>query len=122
MKQSGNETINLQAVKSGLAFWFHVFVTLLAWAAPFLVSWKWSIPVYTAVMLQFAFFGRCLMNEQHEMTEDDNATFYSYLFEKMGFQPDRARLKFYVRKVFYPVLAGVALVWQEVLGINPLLF
>ncbi|MCB0528557.1 MAG: hypothetical protein KDC61_11485 [Saprospiraceae bacterium] len=114
--------MNTTTFKSQIAFWFHLFVTLLAWVAPFLFSWKWSIPVYAAVMIQFAFFGRCLMNEQHEMTEDDNATFYSYLFEKIGFQPDRARLKFYVRKVFYPVLSAVALFWQVVLGIAPVLF
>jgi len=109
--------------KSELVFWLHLFITALAWVAPFFFSWQWSVPVYAAVMLQFAFFGRCLMNDHHEMTEDDNdATFYSYLFEKMGFHPDRRRLKFYVRKVFYPVLATVAILWQEVLGMAPLFF
>jgi hypothetical protein len=109
-------------LKSELFFGFHLLVTLTAWVAPFLFSWKWSLPVYAAVMLQFAFFGKCLMNEQHDMTEDDHATFYSYLFEKMGFRPNRKRLKFYVRKVYYPVLATVALIWQEVLKFEPLLF
>lgn len=109
--------------KSDLVFWLHLLITALAWVAPFFFSWQWSVPVYAAVMLQFAFFGKCLMNDHHEMTEDDDdATFYSYLFEKMGFQPDRRRLKFYVRKVFYPVLATVAVFWQEVLGIAPLFF
>jgi hypothetical protein len=111
-----------QSLLSSLAFWFYLFVTLLAWVAPFLVSWKWSIPVYAAVMLQFAFFGKCLMNEKHDMTEDQDATFYSYLLEKLGIRPNRKRLKFYVRKVFYPVLATVALIWQELLGNAPVFF
>lgn len=109
-------------MKSNLLFWLHLFIAALAWVAPFFFSWQWSLPVYAAVMLQFAFFGKCLMNEHHEMTEDGDATFYSHLFEKVGFQPNRRRLKFYVRKIFYPVLATVSLLWQEVLGVEPLFF
>jgi hypothetical protein len=109
-------------LKSKLAFWLHLFVTLLAWAAPFLFSWQISLPVYAAVMLQFAVFGRCLANRQHDLSEDEGATFYSYLFEKMGFQPNRRRLKFYVRKVYYPALMAFSIFWQEFLGNEPLIF
>jgi hypothetical protein len=73
-------------------------------------------------MLQFAVFGRCLVNKEHDLSEDGDATFYSHLFEKMGFRPDRRRLKFYVRNVCYPVLATVSVFWQEYLGIQPLFF
>lgn len=109
-------------LKSEIAFWLHLLVTLLAWVAPFLFSWKWSLPVYAAVMVQFAVFGRCLVNKHHDLSEDDHSTFYSHLFEKMGFRPNRRRLKFYVRNVCYPVLSAVAVVWQEALGVAPLLF
>lgn len=114
--------MSTHTLKSGIAFWLHLFVLVLAWVAPFMFSWQWSVPVYAAVMVQFAVFGRCLVNEHHDLSEDENVTFYSHLFEKMGFHPDRRRLKFYVRKVFYPVLATVSVIWQEVLGIEPLLF
>ncbi len=109
-------------IKSDLVFLLHLFVTLLAWVAPFLFSWYILVPVYLAVLLQFAVFGRCLMNAEHDMDETNDATFYSHLFEKMGLRPDRARLKFYVRRVIYPVLSAVALVWQLALGIEPVLF
>lgn len=111
-----------QTIKSEFAFAFHLVVTLLAWVAPFLFSWKILVPVYVAVLLQFAVFGRCLVNAQHDLPEEDNATFYSHLFEKMGFQPNRSRLKFYVRRVFYPVLGAISILWQEGLGVAPLLF
>lgn len=114
--------MKVQTLKSELAFWLHFFVTLLAWVAPFLFSWQWSLPVYAAVMLQFAVFGRCLANEHHDLSEDDHATFYSHLFEKMGFQPNRRRLKFYVRNVCYPALAAFSIFWQEFLGNEPLVF
>ena len=110
------------SIKSDLVFVVHLFITLLAWVAPFLFSWKILVPVYGIVLLQFAVFGRCLMNKEHDMEESDDATFYSHLFEKMGLQPNRSRMKFYVRKVIYPVLSGVAVFWQEGLGIAPLLF
>lgn len=114
--------MNVKAFKTEIFFWLHLLVTLLAWVAPFLFSWQWSLPVYAAVMVQFAVFGRCLVNKHHDLPEDDYSTFYSHLFEKMGFNPNRRRLKFYVRNVYYPVLATVSVVWQEVLGIQPLVF
>ncbi|MCB0530717.1 MAG: hypothetical protein H6574_03550 [Lewinellaceae bacterium] len=110
------------SLKSNFIFALHFFITALAWVAPFLFSWQILVPVYVVVLVQFAVFGRCLMNEGHNMEEADDATFYSHLFEKMGFQPNRTRLKFYVRKVFYPVLSVVALIWQLGLGNAPLLF
>lgn len=110
------------SLKANLVFALHFIITALAWVAPFLFSWQILVPVYLAVLVQFAVFGRCLMNEGHNMDEADDATFYSHLFEKMGFRPNRSRLKFYVRKVFYPVLAAVTLIWQLGLGNVPLLF
>jgi hypothetical protein len=40
----------------------------------------------------------------------------------MGFRPNRRRLKFYVRNVYYPVLAAFSIFWQEFLEIEPLIF
>lgn len=110
------------SMKSSVFFWLHLLVTLLAWVAPFLFTWKLSLPVYSLVMLQFAVFGRCLVNEQHGLQEEGNQIFYTDLLEKMNFRPNRARVKFLVRSVLYPVLAAVALFWQVGLGYAPLLF
>jgi len=107
---------------SRLVFWLHLFVTLLAWVAPFLFSWKLSLPVYGMVMLQFSVFGRCLMNEQHGLREEDNRIFYTDLLEKMNYIPDRALVKYLVRRLLYPTLAAVALGWQVLLGKAPLVF
>jgi hypothetical protein len=109
-------------LKSSFVFALHLFVTLLAWVAPFLLSWKICLAAYTTVMLQFTLFGRCLMNEHHGLKEAENRIFYTDLLEKMHFLPDRALVKFLVRKVLYPVLACVALIWQYLWGHEPLLF
>jgi len=110
------------SIKSTLVFWLHLFVTLLAWVAPFLFSWKLSLPVYGMVMLQFSVFGRCLMNAQHGLWEEDNRIFYTDLLEKMNFTPNRALVKYLVRRLLYPTLALVALGWQVLLGQAPLVF
>ena len=105
-----------------LFFGLHLLVTLLAWVAPFLFYWKWLVPLYGIVMLQFALFGRCLMNERHGLQETEERIFYTELLEYLGFRPDPHRLKQVVRGWLYPVLAVVAVVWQIVLGKEPLLF
>ena len=109
-------------MKSELVFAAHLFVTLLAWVAPFLFTWWLLALAYSAVLLQFRIFGRCLMNQHHDLAEEDHNTFYSHLLERLGFRPNRRRLKILVRQYLYPVLAVIAFLWQAGLGIEPLLF
>lgn len=102
-------------------FWFHVFITLLAWVGPFLITWKLMVPAYLIVLLQFLIFKRCLLNSRHALDDTDDTTFYSYLFEQLGYRPNRRVLKLWVRRYFYIILSALTLVWQVLLGIEPLL-
>lgn len=103
-------------------FFLHFLAVIFVWTGPFLVSWKIMIPVYVLVTIQFIIFKSCLMNKRHGLDESDDHTFYSEVFELMGFQPDRKMLKFFVRKVLNIFLTIMTLLWQLVLGNNPLLF
>jgi hypothetical protein len=109
-------------LKSSFVFALHLFVTVLAWVAPFLFSWKLCLAAYTLVMLQFTVFGKCLMNEHHGLDEAGNRIFYTDLMEMLGFSPDRARVKFIVRKLLYPALALVAIIWQVAAEQEPWMF
>lgn len=109
------------ASEHNTTFWVHVLITFLGWVGPFLFSWWLIVPAYLIVMVQFMIFGRCLMNGQHGL-DDNDATFYSYLLEKFDIHMDRKKLKLFVRRYLYIVLSAVALIWQLVLGIKPLLF
>lgn len=109
-------------LKSTFVFALHLFVTILAWVAPFLFSWQWCIAAYTTVMLQFTIFGKCLMNEHHGLAEEGDRIFYTDLLEKMNVHLDRSKVKWVVRRLLYPVLGCVALIWQVLLGHAPLLF
>ncbi len=78
--------------------------------------------VYAIVHLQFAVFGRCIVNKMHDLDEEDDKILYTYILEKLGFHPNRKKLKFFVRGLLYPVLAVFAVIWQVVFEMKPLLF
>ncbi len=103
-------------------FWVHLFVTSLAWVGPFLFSWYLMILAYICVQMQYQIFNRCLMNEGHELGEEDHNTFYHYLFTKMGMTLTRKGVKVFVRERLNYILAVIAVVWQVYLGFEPLLF
>jgi len=113
--QNSGSTINF-------SFFFHLTVTILAWFGPFLFSWQLIVTAYILVQLQFQVFGKCLVNEQHDLVEEDDFTFYAYLFERMGFQPNRKIVKTIVRGGLYVVLAIFTVIWQVVLKKEALLF
>ncbi|MEZ5056341.1 MAG: hypothetical protein R2879_04815 [Saprospiraceae bacterium] len=109
------------ASEHNATFWFHVLVTVLGWIGPFLFSWYILVPIYLLVLIQFVIFGRCLMNGQHGL-DDSDATFYSYLLEKGNIHLNRKQLKLFVRRYLYIILSAITLIWQVVLGFDPLLF
>ena len=111
-----------QSKKSEIVFGVHLFVTLLAWVAPFLFTWWMVALAFGAVMLQFLIFSRCLMNEHHNLGEAEHATFYSYLLERLGFQPNRRLVKTLVRKYLYPALAFAGYIAQVWFGLEPVFF
>lgn len=118
---------DLQLEKSGegthnFSFWFHLFITILAWLGPFLFSWYLMVLAYGIVILQFMVFNKCLLNAKHDLSDANDATFYSYLLEEIGVAVNRKKLKLFVRRYLYVVLAAVTLLWQLVFGFKPILF
>lgn len=109
-----------QTLKSGLLFWLHVFAVIATWLIPFLISWKIALFVYAAVMIQFAIWGKCLMNAHHGLDESDGRIFYTELLEHLGFRPNPKWVKITVRQWLYPALGLVSILWQAVLGNAPL--
>ena len=127
MKPCSNETVKQwNSMKEGTingAFWFHMLITMIAWFGAFLFSWEIMLIAYAIVQLQFAVLGQCIVNKHHDLDDVDNDyTFYAYLFELIGFQPNRKRLRFFVRRISNWFYAAITLIWQVVLGFEPLLF
>lgn len=119
MKQGEKSKINSSL---NVAFWFHLLITILAWLGPILFSWYFMIAAYSIVMVQFQIFGRCLLNKSHNLHDQNDATFYSVLFDLIGIPYNATRLKYWVRNWFYPILALLTILIQLVFKIEPLLF
>lgn len=111
-----------QSGKLNAGFWVHALVTSLAWIGPFLFNWKVMLIAYLLVFLQHTFLGKCILNNSHGIEEKDNNTFYSFVFETLGFQPNKKQLHFIARKILMPVLSLFTVFWQVYLGFSPLLF
>ena len=103
-------------------FFIHLLAVIVAWTGPFLISWKIMIPVYLLVTAQFIIFKSCLMNKHHGLDERDDHTFYAELFELMGYQPNRRKLKKFIRQYLNIILITATLIWQIGLGFRPLFF
>jgi Na+/glutamate symporter len=107
----------------GFVFWFHLFITVLSWFAPFLFTWYLPIAVYAIVLMQFYVFGRCVINRVHDLSdESSDSTFYAFLLETVGFDVNHKKVKRFVRFYLYFILTAITLIWQLGLGNAPLLF
>jgi hypothetical protein len=107
----------------GFVFWFHLFITVLSWFAPFLFTWYLPIAVYIIVLCQFFVFGRCVLNRVHALSDEStDYTFYGYLLETVGFEVNHRKVKRFVRFYLYFILTAVTLTWQLVLKNAPLMF
>jgi hypothetical protein len=114
--------MSTKTFKTNFLFGIHLLSIIATWMIPFLIPWKIGVAVYTAVMIQFAIWGKCLMNEHHGLDESNGRIFYTEVLEKIGFQPNPYWVKTIVRQWLYPILAMVSVLWQVMLGHPPLWF
>lgn len=116
LRNMNQKDVLSQKVEYNFMFWFHLFLTMLSWFIPFLFWWPLVLTAYSIVLLQFVFFKRCLMNEGHALDDDGDFTFYAFLLEQIGFRPNRAKTRVFVRFWIYIILGTVTILWQIVLG------
>jgi hypothetical protein len=103
-------------------FWFlfHLFITISAWVAPFLLPWPWLVLIYGAVTLQFLILKTCVVNIKHGLDDSENHTFYAELLEMMGIKVNRSFVKKIVRPWLYMFFLAFGLLWQIVLKNAPI--
>lgn len=111
-----------QNIKKESLFLLHCVFAFGAFFIPFLVSWEITVPVLLITILQHIVFGRCLLLSKHGVSEEDGSTFFSDFFERLGFQPNKNIIRFIVRKLLYSILTIITIVWQVILGNEPLWF
>ena len=108
------------SLSNRLWFWLHFALIVVAWVGPFLFDWYLMVAGYGVVMIQFAIFNRCLMNNKHDLAEDGDMTFYAQLLEAAGFQFSRKRVKQIVRPWIYVFLSAFVITLQVLAGYTPL--
>lgn len=109
-------TASTNTVGNKLWFWLHFALIVIAWIGPFVFDWYLMVGGYGIVMLQFAVFDRCLMNNKHDLAEEGDMTFYAQLLETVGFRFSRKRVKQIVRPWIYVFLSIFVITLQ--LGLN----
>ncbi|MEZ4894761.1 MAG: hypothetical protein R2778_17325 [Saprospiraceae bacterium] len=77
--------------------------------------------VYAAVMIQFAIFGKCLMNEHHGTAEVDDRIFYHEFWSRLVSDSAVADSSF-CAEIAVSGACLFTLVWQLFLGHEPLIF
>lgn len=102
-------------------FIVHFILVIIAWVGPFVFPWYLMVLGYAVVVVQFLYYKRCLMNGAHGLDDSGDHTFYSHLFEKIGFTPNRKKLKDFVRGYLYVILAVFTIILNFGIGFQPLL-
>ncbi len=103
-------------------FLIHLLLVIIAWCGPFVFPWYLMLLGYSIVVGQFLYYKRCLLNEVHDLDDSGEHTFYSHLFEKIGINLNRKKLKQFVRGYLYIILAVFTLILQLGFGFQPLFF
>ncbi|HMU68567.1 MAG TPA: hypothetical protein PK511_11895 [Chitinophagales bacterium] len=108
-------------ISSKMWFWSHFALVVIAWIGPFIFDWYLMVTGYALVVIQFAVFNRCLMNDKHDLAEEGDMTFYAQLLESIGFNFSRAKVKRIVRPWIYVFLAVFVIFLQVIFRYVPVL-
>lgn len=104
----------------GLVFVVHFILVVLTWVGPFLAWWPLPVGAYCIILLQYILLNKCVMNRHHQLSEAGGQTFYGHLFDLAGISHDKAKLRFFIRKIMMPMLIVFTILLQEVFGFVPL--
>lgn len=106
----------------GSIFWLHLALIILAYLSPFLINWKIILLGIILLWIEYAVFQGCPLTHAQIGKKDKEITFYTIYLEKMGFNFERKIVKNFFRNIMPFIVLAVAILWQVILGKNPLLF
>ena len=107
----------------GLVFWAHAIVNLILYSSWFLLSWYWILLGELVLQIQSYLFGGCVLTVAEFKKEKNDTSCIGYYFEKWGIiNKNTPKVKFFIRNISPWIVFAISLVWQVLLGFNPLLF
>ena len=104
----------------GPIFWLHLTIIILNYSLPFLFRWQvalvWAIVIY----LQEIFLKGCMLT--YAQFGQSHETFYHHYLTKMGFKLNKKRLNAFLAWALPIIILLLAICWQLILGMEPLIF
>jgi len=103
----------------GFVFFIHLILIILVYVSPFLFDWKLILMGVLYIYIQEIFLKGCFLTHL-QFGKDKDMTFYYKYLTLLGFRINKKKLKFFMGRIMPLIILGVALVWQEVLGVSVL--
>lgn len=97
-------------------FILHIFIIVLVYLSPFLLSWKIILFFIGLYYLQLLIFGNCILTIKQFKEKNRDTTLYSYILNKLGFNPDKRKVRIAVDYFIPWIILAISLVWQTVLN------
>lgn len=102
----------------------HTLLIILAWASPFYLDWKIILIGIFIISIQELIFKGCILTNlqfnKKIKAKSDNTMYYFYL-EKIGFKPNKKKIKFLARYIFPLIILILAIIWQILLNHSPII-
>jgi hypothetical protein len=102
-------------------FLLHGIITLAFTFLPILFSWWINVIIYSVWIVHLIIFGGCVLTI-FEYGKDSKTTFGEELLKKLHVQMTPENYRFFSNYIQAPLCITLSLIWQELLGIEPLFF
>jgi len=107
----------------GLTFWIHLIITIPAYLSWILFSWVYVVIGVIVIKISYIIFGGCIFTIKEFGKEDDITTFIGYYLEKWRIiRKNTKKTKWIIRNINPLIIALLAIIYQVILRLKPLIF
>jgi hypothetical protein len=108
-------------MKKELLVTIHTLLIILVWTSPFWLDWKLILGGIFLLIIQNIIFRGCILTNlqfSKKINKKVDDTMYSYYLEKLGFNPNKKKIKLLARYIFPIIILGITIIWQIILNIQ----
>ena len=104
-----------------IIFVLHTIITLAFTFMPILFSWWINAFVYLVWEIHILIFGKCILTE-FEYGKNSETTFGEELLKKFHIKMNQKTYMFFSKYIQAPLCIVLSLIWQKILGFDPIFF
>jgi|SRR3989338_10702557 len=90
----------------------HFIIIVLVYCSPFLADWNIILIFIFIYYVQLYILGECILTKIQFGKDPEDASFYSYIFTKLGFTANRKKVKIIVDYLIPWIILLIAMFWQ----------